>query len=268
MAAFAARVHALAADPFSYRFVLVDASRTMAKKDSTKDVTNGRGGYKVEACMRYDEACATVLGMARLSAETSAPMDVRVVSVRGLDAAQQPLTVGKVPDDGGRAVASVAAALAAEPAGPKCVCRALVEVAAQVRWIEDILRITDKQALVVLVTDGEATDGSVADALRPLEGLPVHVLVRLCSEDRQVLRYWRGLAADVDVNLTVVASLRAEAQRVHAVNRSVHTATPTPGPMRDTPTHPHRTAPPSPPSPSPVARAVDGDCWLPDREGG
>ena len=219
MAAFAERVHALALQPFSYRFVLCDASRTMAKKDSARHVSNGRGGYKVELWTRYDEACASVLAMAQLSADAAAPMDVRVVSVRGLDAAQQPMTVGKMSDDGGRAVASVAAALAGEPTGPKCVCRALIEVAAQVRWIEDILRITDKQALVVLVTDGEATDGSVADALRPLEGLPVHVLVRLCSEDRQVLRYWRGLAADVDVNLTVMAGLRAEALRVQAVNR-------------------------------------------------
>jgi hypothetical protein len=39
---------------------------------------------------------------------------------------------------------------------------------------------------VVIVTDGEPADGSAADALRAFEGLPADVLVRLCTDDRQV----------------------------------------------------------------------------------
>jgi len=42
--------------------------------------------------------------------------------------------------------------------------------------------------MLVIATDGEASDGDVAAALRPLQQLPVSVTVRLCTDDEAVDR--------------------------------------------------------------------------------
>jgi hypothetical protein len=41
---------------------------------------------------------------------------------------------------------------------------------------ENELRSTGRRACVVIATDGESTDGDLADAMRPLQHLPVWVV--------------------------------------------------------------------------------------------
>lgn len=45
----------------------------------------------------------------------------------------------------------------------------------------------------VIASDGAATDGDVADALRPLHDLPVWLVVRLCTDDDNVVNYWNRI---------------------------------------------------------------------------
>ncbi len=42
--------------------------------------------------------------------------------------------------------------------------------------MEPELRANKQQACVVIATDGEATDGDIADAMKPLQDLPVWVV--------------------------------------------------------------------------------------------
>ena len=39
-------------------------------------------------------------------------------------------------------------------------------------------------------SDGAATDGDVSEAMKPLQNLPVWVVVRLCTDDDSVVQYW------------------------------------------------------------------------------
>ena len=43
------------------------------------------------------------------------------------------------------------------------------------------LRERKQVAAVVIFTDGESSDGDMAQAMKPLESLPVWVVVRLCT---------------------------------------------------------------------------------------
>ena len=40
--------------------------------------------------------------------------------------------------------------------------------------------------MLIIATDGESSDGSLAAAMKPLEQLPVSVVVRLCTNDDKV----------------------------------------------------------------------------------
>ena len=216
-ASFSARADSLAMSQFSFRFVLVDNSRSMVQNDSQRPVHNGRGGLRFIECSRYEEAVASVSMMARVADHAGTPLEVRFLSNRG---DSQPIVVGKKKDDG-VSLAAVMDALACEPAGSKHICRSLHEVVNQVRWIEDILMITNKQALLTILTDGEASssDGNIIDALKPFEGLPVHIIVRLCTDEQVVVAYWRNLVAHVDVNITILTGVVNEATRVSQVNK-------------------------------------------------
>ena len=53
--------------------------------------------------------------------------------------------------------------------------------------MENELREYGQKATVVIATDGEATDGDVSDAMRPLQNLPVWVVIRLCTNEQVVV---------------------------------------------------------------------------------
>ncbi len=55
------------------------------------------------------------------------------------------------------------------------------QVIAQIRTMEAQLRATGQKACVIIATDGESSDGDIANAMRPLQALPVWVVVRLCT---------------------------------------------------------------------------------------
>jgi chloramphenicol 3-O-phosphotransferase len=62
------------------------------------------------------------------------------------------------------------------PAGQTPLCHHIGEVIEQIKAQEDELRATGRKACVVIATDGESTDGNLADAMRPLQHLPVWVV--------------------------------------------------------------------------------------------
>mgnify|MGYP003385803387 FL=1 len=54
--------------------------------------------------------------------------------------------------------------------------------------------------VVTIATDGESSDGDIAAAMRPLQALPVWVVIRLCTDDERVVNYWNTIDAQVSTN--------------------------------------------------------------------
>ena len=65
------------------------------------------------------------------------------------------------------------------PQGGTPLCSTIRNVIEKIKTMEPMLRTNNKKALLVIATDGEASDGDVAQAMRPLKYLPVYVVVRL-----------------------------------------------------------------------------------------
>ena len=67
------------------------------------------------------------------------------------------------------------------PSGQTPLCHHIQEVILQIRAMEPELRRNRQLACVIIATDGESTDGNIADAMRPLQALPVWVVSEPCS---------------------------------------------------------------------------------------
>jgi hypothetical protein len=100
------------------------------------------------------------------------------------------------------------------PAGKTPICEQIRQVTASVRAQADELRSKGKKAVVVIATDGVSTDGDLTDVMRPFEQLPVWVVVRLCTDDDAIVRYWNDIDAELELELDVLDDFASEAEEV------------------------------------------------------
>lgn len=71
--------------------------------------------------------------------------------------------------------------LSESPAGPTPICRHIELIAYEIAQIEGTLRANLQKAAIIITTDGECSDGSVADALKPLRNVSCCVCELLIS---------------------------------------------------------------------------------------
>lgn len=101
--------------------------------------------------------------------------------------------------------------------GTTPLCAQVAEVVAAIRAEESQLRSAGRQAAVIITSDGEATDGDIMRALLPLGGLPVSLVIRLCTDDEKVVSYWNGLDS-LNLSHDLLDDLHREAEEVYRVN--------------------------------------------------
>ena len=104
------------------------------------------------------------------------------------------------------------------PNGGTPLCHHLRQIAAEITQYADALRQAGQVACVVIATDGEASDGDVAEALRPLKALPVLVVLRLCTNEERIVEYWNRVDEDLELSMDVLDDLAGEAEEVAQVN--------------------------------------------------
>ena len=80
------------------------------------------------------------------------------------------------------------------------------------------LRDQNQKVVVIICSDGESTDGDIAETMKPLQDLPVLVVVRLCTDEDEIVQYWNSIDEKLEVDIDVLDDLRAEAVEVQAVN--------------------------------------------------
>lgn len=96
--------------------------------------------------------------------------------------------------------------------------RHIREVVKRIETIENHLRSTSQKAVIIIATDGESSDGDVAKALEPLRNLPVHIVVRLCTDDSKIVDYWNNIDNEIEVDIDVLDDYMGEAAEVRKLN--------------------------------------------------
>lgn len=204
-------------DKIPIRFVVVDDSGSMGTSDGKRTVGTGKA-TKVIECTRWSELTSSLGFLAELAETLGAPTEFRLLN--GAD----PVIVG-LGDEGtkgkgkpGESLAFLKEVLEDAPGGKTPLCTQIAGVVREIASIQDDLRARGKKAAVIICTDGEATDGDVGAAMKPLEELPVWVVVRLCTDDVGVLRYWEDIDRVLELELDVLDDLLRDAEKINAVN--------------------------------------------------
>jgi len=182
---------------------------------------NCKDKYVSVPCTRWEELRATVNFHAQLADLLHAPTVFRMLNPgRGCP---KTITVGGAPR--GRTL-QVQAAMESEPGGKTPLCRRLKECRRDICNRTPALRAAGTKAVVVIATDGKPTDGDLGKVLKTFEGLPVWVVIRLCTDNKSVVDYWNSVDADVEVDMDVLDDLEGEAKEVCGPNPWLNYAQP------------------------------------------
>lgn len=200
------------------RYWIVDNSGSMMTNDGQQRVRAARGRPCFVRCTRWHELRETVLFHADLARRAGTRAEFTLLNaVRRERRAVRDFAVGG--GDGAESESELAFArdvMSAEPSGGTPLCAAIRAVARRVASRAAELRARGEVAVVVIASDGQASDGDVRDALRALAALPVWCVVRLCTDDGAVVRYWNAVDADLEMPLEVLDDWRGEAAEVRA----------------------------------------------------
>ena len=126
--------------------------------------------------------------------------------------------MGNGAEDDGVGFRNLMNALDRSPAGGTPLCRHINEIVAQIRTMEPHLRQTGEKVVVIIATDGESSDGDIAQAMSPLQSLPVIVVIRLCTDDDRVCDYWNNIDSQIELEIDVLDDLFGEAKEVTSSN--------------------------------------------------
>jgi hypothetical protein len=94
----------------------------------------------------------------------------------------------------------------------------ITEVAAKVRLMAPQLVAQNQKVSLIIFTDGKASDGDILRALKLLIGLPVWLVVRLCTDEDDVGEYWSQIDNDLELPMDVLDDLCGEAKEVFSFN--------------------------------------------------
>jgi len=112
----------------------------------------------------------------------------------------------------------------------------ILEIHREVSTLSESLKSNGQRAVIVLATDGTPTDESglsgewttaqFIESMRLLEGLPVWIVIRLCTDEEKVVNFYNDLDEQLELSLEVLDDFVAEASEVHAFNGWLNYALP------------------------------------------
>jgi hypothetical protein len=114
------------------------------------------------------------------------------------------------------------------PKGGTPITLHLVEIRKQIERIQSTLLEQGRTAVVIVVTDGLPTDedGNTTniskheflDALRSFHDMPVWIVIRLCTDDTDVIKYYNAIDKEIETQLEVLDDFLGEAKEVYEYN--------------------------------------------------
>jgi len=115
------------------------------------------------------------------------------------------------------------------PCGLTPLVEHILEIQNRIREMSPQLRARGERVALIIATDGLPTNsegygGQIAKeefrrALRRLETLPVWVVIRLCTDDEEVVQFYNGLDQHLELSLEVLDDFIGEAKEVFGHNK-------------------------------------------------
>jgi len=226
---------------FPLRIWVVDNSGSMQKTDGHRFVETKRTqDVKVVDCSRWNEIKDCIEYHAQMAAALEAPTTFRMLNdpacgpnSQQFGVAENSLDARVLQEEVDRAITIMKTA---QPGGVTPLIQHIEEIRQSVKELEPQLRADGCRVAIILATDGLPTDsrgyGGAAiqqqfvEALRGLEGLPVWVVVRLCTDEENVVEFYNDLDGQLELSLEVLDDFLEEAKEVHEHNPWLNYALP------------------------------------------
>jgi len=214
---------------FDRRIWIVDNSGSMEIGDGHRVVTTCDQKIVAQAVTRWDELKDTILYHAEMAAILKSPTLFKLLNAApGI--AQKDFAVGAKGENYGDEIREARTFMnKVQPIGPTPLANHIWNIQKSIHRIAPKLRRENRQVVVVLATDGlptdtegyvgEDVDSEFLSALRALEGLPVWLVIRLCTDEEKVKKFYNDLDGKVELNLEVIDDFIGEAEEVRKHNR-------------------------------------------------
>lgn len=217
---------------FSLRIWIIDNSGSMVCPDGHRLVeTAQKHDIKFLPCSRWKEVQDTIDFHARLAALLKSPTEFRLLNDPGKASGPQHFSIAEHGDSYIDAELDIARStvLNSHPHGVTPLINHVNAVRARIVSLEPTLLRLGTKVVVVIATDGLPSDShgmsnhaiqqEFVDALRSLEGLPVWLVVRLCTDEAAIVNFYNDLDSQLEVSLEVLDDLRGEAKEVYSKNK-------------------------------------------------
>lgn len=193
------------------RFYILDDSGSMSSNDGHRLVDSPKGKTMV-GCTRWEELTCSVKFLAGVAKASGAATEFRVLN------GSAPIMIGNGDANEADRYQILMSLLSDSPGGGTPLCKHVREVIEKIRPMEDQLRANGQKVCVVIASDGESTDGNIAEAMRPLRSLPVWVVIRLCTDDERIVEYWNNIDNELELEMDVLDDFTGEAQELFEHN--------------------------------------------------
>jgi Mg-chelatase subunit ChlD len=217
---------------FPLRIWVVDNSGSMNQRDGHRIVSVDQTNRKLKLvdCTRWAEIQQTVEYHSQMAAHLHAPTVFRMLNDPGQGVPQQ-FSIGErgeqlIDEDLTIALQSIGNS---SPGGVTPLTEHIREIRANIVSMEPSLRENGSKVAIILATDGlpsdnkgycnERTKHEFSQALRTLQGLPVWVVVRLCTDDDDVVEFYNQLDENLELSLEVLDDFTQEALEVTTCNK-------------------------------------------------
>ena len=224
---------------FPLRIWVVDNSGSMVTGDGHRLVHTGSSNdVRYVNCSRWAEIQETVEYHAQIAALLEAPTVFRLLNDPGRMAGPQQFSIAErgsdfVSEDLAVAMQTIRAA---SPTGVTPLAEHVREIRANVEAMKDELYNTGQKVVIVLATDrlpsnnygysNRETSNEFRDTLRSLEGLPVWIVIRLCTDEEDVVNFYNDLDSQLELSLEVIDDFSGEAEEVYEHNKWLNYALP------------------------------------------
>lgn len=195
----------------AFRFFIIDDSGSMSTNDGKRLIGSGAQA-KIISCSRWAELSEAMRFHAGLANAANFPTEFRFLNMAA------PLVLGDGSPQSKANYNIVMGLFDASPSGGTPLCRHIREVVEKVRVLAPQLRASGQKASLIIATDGQSSDGDIAAAMKPLEGMPVQVVIRLCTEEDSIVDYWNGIDSQLELEVDVLDDLCSEAEEISKVN--------------------------------------------------
>jgi hypothetical protein len=220
---------------FAQSIWVVDNSGSMQTRDGHRIVQgkSSASALKFVECSRWAEMQQTVDYHAQMAALLHAPTTFRLLNDPGRVCGPQIFSIAVADPVGNSRIdeelsIAVSTMQNTQPGGVTPLTQHVQAIRQHILSMQPHLQHNGAKVAVVLATDGLPSDSQgyandsvkreFVSALRSLEGLPVWIVVRLCTDEDDVVQYWNDLDSQLELSLEVLDDFESEAKEVYAVN--------------------------------------------------